>query len=171
MEYLMTYGWAILVIIIVIAVLFYIGVLNPRNYVPRQCQFQPGLICASYRLNANTSVLDLQLSNALGHPILVQDMVCTQQTVTPGDANFSWTVSVANYTDTSLSQGATNIRVAGAASSNTAFECVGTTGNDLTNTASAAFGESYRGRVWIRYQETDTGTVRTISGDLTTNFE
>ncbi|MBM3304262.1 MAG: hypothetical protein FJY76_04125 [Candidatus Aenigmarchaeota archaeon] len=37
MEYLMTYGWALLVIIIVGAALFALGVLNPATYQQRRC--------------------------------------------------------------------------------------------------------------------------------------
>jgi hypothetical protein len=37
MEYLMTYGWALLVIIIVGAALFALGVLNPATYQSKRC--------------------------------------------------------------------------------------------------------------------------------------
>lgn len=37
MEYLMTYGWALLVIIIVGAALFALGVLNPATYQQKRC--------------------------------------------------------------------------------------------------------------------------------------
>jgi hypothetical protein len=37
MEYLMTYGWALLVIIIVGAALFALGILNPATYQQRRC--------------------------------------------------------------------------------------------------------------------------------------
>ncbi len=35
MEYLMTYGWAILIIAIVLAALFSLGVFNPINFEPK----------------------------------------------------------------------------------------------------------------------------------------
>ena len=37
MEYLMTYGWALLVIVIVGAALFALGILNPATYQQRRC--------------------------------------------------------------------------------------------------------------------------------------
>ncbi|NYZ78872.1 hypothetical protein H0N99_01875, partial [Candidatus Micrarchaeota archaeon] len=49
MEYLMTYGWAILIIMVVLAVLFYLGVLNPP--IPEQCVFPAGITCISSKLN------------------------------------------------------------------------------------------------------------------------
>ncbi len=38
LEYLMTYGWAILVIVIVVAALFALGILNPGTYVQENCR-------------------------------------------------------------------------------------------------------------------------------------
>lgn len=37
MEFLMTYGWAIMVVLIVIGALAYFGVLNPSSLVPERC--------------------------------------------------------------------------------------------------------------------------------------
>lgn len=38
LEYLMTYGWALLVIVVVGAALFALGVLNPSTYVQKSCR-------------------------------------------------------------------------------------------------------------------------------------
>ncbi|MGB9703775.1 MAG: hypothetical protein ACPLXS_03675, partial [Candidatus Micrarchaeales archaeon] len=35
MEYLMTYGWAILIIALALGVLYSLGVFNPKNFTPR----------------------------------------------------------------------------------------------------------------------------------------
>ena len=43
MEYLMTYGWAILVVLIALGALFYLGVFSPS--VPNTCQFNTPFIC------------------------------------------------------------------------------------------------------------------------------
>ncbi len=57
MEYLMTYGWAILVIGVVLGALYYLGVFNPVNLAPRE---HPGS-CSVYRPNGqwNTSFIGL----------------------------------------------------------------------------------------------------------------
>ncbi len=54
MEYLTTYGWAILIIVIVLAALIYMGVFNVMNKVPESCTFDPTLQCSSARLFATT---------------------------------------------------------------------------------------------------------------------
>ena len=43
MEYLMTYGWAILVVLIALGALFYLGVFNPT--VPSTCQISAPFSC------------------------------------------------------------------------------------------------------------------------------
>jgi hypothetical protein len=45
MEYLMTYGWAVLLIAVVLTVLFSIGLFNGNNVSPNLCQATPGFIC------------------------------------------------------------------------------------------------------------------------------
>ena len=48
MEFLMTYGWAILVVLVVIGALAYFGVLSPTSILPEKCFFQVGLECEQY---------------------------------------------------------------------------------------------------------------------------
>ncbi len=45
MEYLMTYGWAILIIAVVLASLFELGVFNGSNLSPQACIAQSGFVC------------------------------------------------------------------------------------------------------------------------------
>ncbi len=47
MEFLMTYGWALLVVLAAVAALAYFGVLSPNKFLPEQCQFpaSSGLTC------------------------------------------------------------------------------------------------------------------------------
>jgi len=58
MEYLMTYGWAILIISIVLAALFQLGVFNPMAFAPKA---QPGA-CQVFRPNGpgTTSFINLE---------------------------------------------------------------------------------------------------------------
>ena len=45
MEFLMTYGWAILVVLVAIGALAYFGVLNPSKFLPEMCTVAPGIGC------------------------------------------------------------------------------------------------------------------------------
>ena len=45
MEFLMTYGWAILVVLAAIAALAYFGVLSPEKFLPEKCLIETGITC------------------------------------------------------------------------------------------------------------------------------
>ncbi|NQU98412.1 hypothetical protein HQ533_03010 [Candidatus Woesearchaeota archaeon] len=45
MEFLMTYGWAILVVLVAIAALAYFGVIDQSRRLPEICLFEPGMDC------------------------------------------------------------------------------------------------------------------------------
>mgnify|MGYP001585907334 CR=1 FL=1 len=47
MEFLMTYGWAILVVLIAIGALAYFGVLNPSRFLPNSCTISNQFACES----------------------------------------------------------------------------------------------------------------------------
>ncbi|MCB9359484.1 YpfN family protein [Candidatus Woesearchaeota archaeon] len=65
MEFLMTYGWALLVVLIAIAALAYFGLLNPSRFLPEKCEIAPGITCMDF--NALTD--DEDESDALdGNP-------------------------------------------------------------------------------------------------------
>ena len=78
MEYLMTYGWALLVIVIVLGALVYMGVLNPQGMVPETCNLQAGLMCNVLSLSKNSGsnnnglTLTLEISNHL--PVNMEDV-------------------------------------------------------------------------------------------------
>ncbi len=69
MEFLMTYGWAILVVLIVIAALAYLGVLNPQSLVPEKCMLQP-LSCLGATTDSSGD-LALSITNPLGGGIRI----------------------------------------------------------------------------------------------------
>ncbi len=49
MEFLVTYGWAILIVLAAIGALAYFGVLKPGKYLPDSCQFQAGISCVDWK--------------------------------------------------------------------------------------------------------------------------
>lgn len=79
MEFLLTYGWAILVVLVVIAALAYFGVLDPTKLLPSKCYFGGGIgNCDDYMLiydidplndNPDEGVVWIRLNNYLGNPI------------------------------------------------------------------------------------------------------
>ena len=54
----MTYGWALLVIVVVGAALFALGVLNPSTYTQKRCQGFQYFTYQDHKLNASEFVFD-----------------------------------------------------------------------------------------------------------------
>ena len=72
MEFLMTYGWAILAAIVVIGVLAYFGVFSPSTYVPNQC-----IVSAPFGCVAGTAAatgVDLEIRNCAGESVTVSSV-------------------------------------------------------------------------------------------------
>jgi len=81
MEFLMTYGWAILVVMIVIAALWYFGVLTPTTFLPERCTLGTGIACKDHKINAQKDEIYLTLVNGLGEGIIITKINIT------GDGN------------------------------------------------------------------------------------
>ena len=75
MEFLMTYGWAILVVLAAIGALAYFGVLSPDNFLPEQCTVSPefGNTCLEFQASFSEgdagSAISLGLRNNVGQSI------------------------------------------------------------------------------------------------------
>ena len=72
MEFLLTYGWAILVVLAAIAALAYFGVLSPERLLPEKCLLEPGLACVQHKVDPTT--ITLVLINGLGRTIKVTNL-------------------------------------------------------------------------------------------------
>lgn len=80
MEFLMTYGWAILVVLIAIGALMYF--IKPSEMLPEKCTIPTGsgLFCEKW--SAQVGQIDLKLNNALAEQIIV-----TAATLTDSEGN------------------------------------------------------------------------------------
>ncbi|MBD3204097.1 hypothetical protein GF327_07410 [Candidatus Woesearchaeota archaeon] len=90
MEFLMTYGWAILVVIAAIAALAYFGVLDPSRMLPEKCEFPAGIDCIDKAaIDADADTVGIALKNNIGFGMTIDDV--TSDNSTNG-------CSVSNYT-------------------------------------------------------------------------
>jgi hypothetical protein len=72
LEFLTTYGWAFLVILIMIGALGYFGILNPTRFLPERCNVNTEFSCDEFSLQktgANDVTVNVVLENALGEAI------------------------------------------------------------------------------------------------------
>ncbi|HII71405.1 TPA: hypothetical protein HA265_01480 [Candidatus Woesearchaeota archaeon] len=93
MEFLMTYGWAILVVLAAIGALAYFGVLSPDRFLPEKCTLPSGVACLDF--TGTASQVSLVIQNSAGF-----DMNNVAVSVNSTTANFACT-----GTDTTLTDG------------------------------------------------------------------
>ncbi|MFH1506347.1 MAG: hypothetical protein ABIE94_05170 [archaeon] len=66
LEFLTTYGWAFLVILVMIGALAYFGVLDPQNRLPEKCFVGPGFGCTDQTGDSTANVIKVKVTNNLG---------------------------------------------------------------------------------------------------------
>lgn len=69
LEFLMTYGWAILIVLVAVGALTYFGVLSPDMLFSNKCSLPTGLVCLDYRVESYRAILVLQ--NSLGGTVTI----------------------------------------------------------------------------------------------------
>ena len=82
MEFLMTYGWAILVVLIVIGALAYFGVLSPSTLLPEKCTFPVSLSCTDHTVGQ--AQITLIMLNGAGRDMVVKSISASSQALGTG---------------------------------------------------------------------------------------
>jgi len=88
MEFLMTYGWAILAAIIAIGVLAYFGVFSPSKYMPSVCSLNAPLGCDEHSITAASGVRMI-VRNGAGDSITASSIAVTNC----GTDSTGWTIA------------------------------------------------------------------------------
>ena len=91
-EFLTTYGWAFLVILIMIGTLAYFGILSPGKILPNRCNFGAEFQCIDYQISSTG--FKMRLKNNVGEPIDISSISLSTESVPP----YSCTTPPANPT-------------------------------------------------------------------------
>ena len=81
MEFLMTYGWAILIVVIAVAALAAFGVFNPQRFAQERCVGDSTkFACASnsIAIDTDTNVLQLDLRNGAGETVNITGVTASE---------------------------------------------------------------------------------------------
>ena len=89
LEFLTTYGWAFLVILIMMSALAYFGFLSPSKLLPDRCNFGSEIRCDKNLLVINnlaspSNTISMRLANSFGTSIIVTDAKTTTDITTVG---------------------------------------------------------------------------------------
>jgi hypothetical protein len=153
MEFLMTYGWMLLVLLVVIITLIGMGMFKPPK--SPSCVFPANFVCNAYKLTTDGN-LTLDLYQNTGHRINVRGINCTKS-IDPNLVNpqlFPVNVYIKNSDHEVVANG-TNVR------------CF----DDSGQVTSGVIGSSYSGKILLYYVENDTGMPHLIVGSITVNYE
>ena len=139
MEFLMTYGWAILVVLAAIGALAYFGVLNPSKFLPEKCLMETGFTCISSKIEPSKATIIL--SNGLGKSIDIYAIGIVSPSVTCSSA-----IAPAAYVATS---------------EQIVLNWSGCSNGNL--------GETFKGNIELSYTERNPGGIRinkTAGGEI-----
>ncbi len=85
LEFLTTYGWALLMILIIIAAIAYFGVFSPKKILPSRCLFSSEINCIDYSIAYGTDGTDgtvrLKLKNSVGDSISIDSMALKSDSI------------------------------------------------------------------------------------------
>ncbi len=145
MEYLMTYGWAILVLMIVIAALYSLGVFNTNATTANICTLPANVGCVSAILWPN-GVVQVNIQQATQYTINIIGVGCHDQ----------------NLANAPVISPPVTLPIGG----NNTFTAVCSTGGTKWLTYNAAIGATYTGFLIVNYTDISTGFTHTVSGTL-----
>ena len=144
LEFLMTYGWAILVVLVAVGALAYFGVLSPDKFLPAKCTLSSGLGCVDHRVQGTAGtggvgLITVRLTNSLGFDV-------SSVVVKAGGCGFDNTSSPT---------------MANGASATFTINC----------SAGPLLGSKYNAQLNVSYLVTDTGIAHNNQGQITTRIE
>lgn len=82
LEFLTTYGWAFLIILIMIGTLAYFGILKPSKILPNRCTIGPEFQCLDYQISGTANTFKMRLKNGIGEVIDVSSITLSSETAT-----------------------------------------------------------------------------------------
>src|SRR4030042_2393855 len=86
LEFLTTYGWSFLVILVMIGALAYFGIRSPSRFLPERCNVGPEFTCEEYRVTNSDGRVAIKFTNNIGETIssvLVTSCGWAQQKLNP----------------------------------------------------------------------------------------
>ncbi len=151
MEYLMTYGWAILIIAVVLGALFSLGVFGSGNLLGTACIAQSGYLCSNPTLTA-AGALTFTYGQNTGSEQYDTWLACTATQASTGGPN-PQTYGSPGW------QGFTGNSLISGQSTPVTINCASATGAVFTG----SIGQSYTGTIWSEYSTTSGGAPSIIA--------
>jgi hypothetical protein len=142
MEFLMTYGWAILVVLAAIAALAYFGVLSPDRFLPEKCTLPSGVACLDFTYDT-TNGITVVIQNSAGFDmqnviVSINGTNCQDEEATDYGTGNNATLTDGEQAEMHISSG----------------------------TCNQLFSGKFKGELRIKYDNAQTGLTHTKVGEL-----
>ena len=150
MEYLMTYGWAIIVILVVLAALYLLGIFTPGGTLGNQCHVQFKYSCTGFTLATNGSASFLLGQNTGNNQYNIA-IACTAVTNSTGGPlpSGAWVyLNASGAPKQSYNSGSAYELDSGTSIQVNDTPCYSSTGAVL---GGQQYGTQYTGILWLRY--------------------
>ncbi len=144
MEYLTTYGWAILILAIVLAAIISLNLFNPGQFATQECLLPADFNCLGYFMGTNGTI-SLNIQQTTEYPINVTSIGCSTNSTIYSSTNYHPNVYLpisSNYTFN--------------------VPCYSSPGDVELLSA----GQLFTGTVQINYTDTTTGFPKTDIGKV-----
>ncbi len=163
MEYLMTYGWAILIIAIVLGVLYYLGVFTQVGSLGTSCIASAGYLCQNPSMASN-GVLSFTLGQSTGAAQYNIGLACASTANSAGLPYLGTYSGNAFYYPNSAGVAASTVYlsanaislVSGQSQPITNLPCIGSVGGAAVSGLfnPGAIGATFTGSIWYNYTST-----------------
>lgn len=162
LEFLMTYGWAILVVLVVIGALAYFGVFDMNALFPDRCTLGNNIQCAGHKVSASSA--EVFITNGIGEQMQVMDVAVFREDKTGNIVEGCKTAAITSPAG-DLNNGA------GQKFTVSALGWNGTGYDSGTTCAFADLGNKEKYQVEMNYKIPSTGITHLLEGEILTKME
>jgi len=157
-DFLMSYGIAIIIIVIAVAVIYKVGVLNPTA-APVSCTPSPGFSCSLFSINT-TGAMSIYIAQATGGPITVNGIACSASQnatgILPAYGNIHVTPSPSYYPYNAYPNNALANGIVVYSGSGHMFY---TNCYNAGGIANGSLGDAFYGFIWLNYSMPGYGST------------
>lgn len=170
MEYLMTYGWAILIIAIVLGAMYSLGIFNSIGYSSSACLSSPGYLCTNLQYSTNIAH-KCGYAGVTGYPSITATVGTIQGPLTnvwfvvaPINTTINDTIQTDNTNPNDFFYWASNVGsyakypIIAAGQQQPVNICVD------YNLPSGQIGQTLQGQIWMMYTTPSTANALAVVG-------
>lgn len=164
MEFLMTYGWAILVVLAAIGALAYFGVLSPDKFLPDKCSAAPPFSCTQYKLSAASNTVAITLTANSGTDITPSSvtMSCDGVTIKQADGD---TLNASGVVGTTVLPNGNSFTLSWTGATLQSANCGGVSGSALQA------GNKFKATYLLNYTKSGETVSHTATGSIQARIE